>query len=158
MPGQEMLLRAAAPGSHKVIVHRAGRSRAQHRDDSPGPFLRDLSSHFHRQAIDNARNHPLDGLLLEKIAPQIQTCRAGCRNPQRHLLFFGRVFEAVKQAQLLHHSQSNRRKNSHVGNDSEKSAQAESRSLERRHFRRRANGARRNRVNNLRTQKKHVVP
>lgn len=153
-----MLLRAAAPASDKIIVERTRGSGTQHRNDSSGPLLRDLGANLYRHTVNDARNDPLHGLLLEEIAAQFQSCRARRRDPQLHGFFLGRVFEAVKQTQLLKHSQGDRRKYAHVRNDGEEAAEAESRAFEGSHSGCRPDCARGDWVDHLRTQKEHVVP
>jgi carbonic anhydrase len=65
---EKMLLRAATPGAHEIIVQSAARTCAQDRNHAGRPFLGHFRAYLYCDAIDDPRHESLDGLLLDEVA------------------------------------------------------------------------------------------
>src|SRR5579862_4946382 len=65
---EEMLLRAASPGPHEIIVQRAARSSAQDRNYTGRPFFCNFCAYLHRDAVNDSRNDAFDSLLFDEVA------------------------------------------------------------------------------------------
>src|ERR1700683_2605401 len=81
MAREKMLLGAASPRAHKIIIQRAAETGAENRDQPAGPFLRDFGAYFHGDAVDDSRDEAFDGLFFDEITPEIEACCAGSGHP-----------------------------------------------------------------------------
>src|SRR5579863_6887072 len=105
----EMPLRSASPAANEVVVERAAQHRAQNRNQSRRPLFRCLGSRFDGDALDDARHQPLEYFLLEHLAAEIEARGAGGGEPELRHLVFGRILEAVNEAEPLNHADGDRR-------------------------------------------------
>src|SRR5271165_2718321 len=109
-PNLQMLLtevpdRALAPDLHEVVVQPRPNDRADDGNQAGGPFLHDFGAGLGCDALDDSRHKLRHELLLQEFAADVDSGRAGRRDPQLGLLFLGVVGEAVDQAELLDHAQ-----------------------------------------------------
>ena len=52
---EKMLLRAASPRAHEIIIQRAAETGTQQGDQAPGPLFGHLGAHAHGDPVNNAR-------------------------------------------------------------------------------------------------------
>src|ERR1039458_8468308 len=115
---------ALAPDLHKVMVQARPDGRADQRNETRCPLLHDLRAGAYRDTLNEPGANLRHELLLQYFAADVHARRTGRGHPQFRLFFLGIVGEAVDQAELLDHAQSDGRQDAEIGQHGENTTQS----------------------------------
>src|SRR5580658_9806735 len=97
----EVGLGALTPGAHEPVVQAGAESGTNKRNHASRPLLDHLSTRPGGDALNHARNKPVDHFLLQQLAADVDSGSAGRGDPEFGDFIVGVELKSIDQTQLL---------------------------------------------------------